>query len=45
MLRYDGTVSLAIMSHLPNYDWKEWLFDWTPKGFGCNLWIALSCAV
>jgi hypothetical protein len=33
LLCYDCTASLAIMSHLPNYDWKEWLFEPTPKGF------------
>ena len=33
MLCYDCTASLAIMNHLPNYDWKEWLFEPTPKGF------------
>jgi len=33
LLHYDSTVSQAIMSYLPRYDWKEWLFDKTPKGF------------
>jgi hypothetical protein len=33
LLQYDSTVSTAIMSNLPNYDWKEWMFDKTPKGF------------
>lgn len=33
MLHYRSTVSLAIMSYLPDYDWKEWMFDKTPKGF------------
>ncbi len=33
MLHYDSTVSLAIMRNFPNYDWKEWMFDKTPKGF------------
>jgi hypothetical protein len=33
LLHYRSTVSLAIMSYLPNYDWKEWMFDKTPKGF------------
>ena len=33
LISYDSTVSLAIMSYLPNYDWKQWMFDKTPKGF------------
>lgn len=33
MLHYDSTVSAAIMSYLPEYDWTEWRFDKTPKGF------------
>ena len=33
LIHYDSTVSAAIMSCLPNYDWKEWMFDRTPKGF------------
>ena len=33
LISYDSTVSLAIMSYLPHYDWKEWMFDKTPKGF------------
>jgi len=33
LLHYDSTVSAAIMSYLPEYDWKEWMFDKTPKGF------------
>jgi hypothetical protein len=33
LLHYDCTVSAAIMSYLPNYDWKPWMFDKTPKGF------------
>jgi hypothetical protein len=33
LLQYDSTVSAAIMSYLPDYDWKEWMFDKTPKGF------------
>jgi hypothetical protein len=33
LIHYDSTVSAAIMSYLPNYDWKEWMFDRTPKGF------------
>jgi hypothetical protein len=33
LLHYDSTVSTAIMSYLPNYDWKEWMFSRTPKGF------------
>ena len=33
LICYDSTVSAAIMSHLPNYDWKEWMFSKTPKGF------------
>ena len=33
LTHYDSTVSAAIMSYLPNYDWKEWMFDKTPKGF------------
>jgi hypothetical protein len=32
LIQYDSTVSAAIMSYLPNYDWKEWMFDRTPKG-------------
>lgn len=33
LLCYDSTISRAIMAYLPNYDWKEWLFDKTPQGF------------
>jgi hypothetical protein len=33
LLHYDSTVSAAIMSYLPDYDWKEWMFEKTPKGF------------
>ncbi len=33
LIHYDSTVSQAIMSYLPNYDWKPWMFDKTPKGF------------
>ena len=33
LLYYDSTISLAIMDYLPNYDWKEWMFDKTPKRF------------
>jgi len=33
LIHYDSTISLAIMRYLPNYDWKEWMFDKTPKGF------------
>jgi aromatic ring-cleaving dioxygenase len=33
LLCYNSTVSRAIMSYLPNYDWKEWLFDMTPARF------------
>jgi hypothetical protein len=33
LIHYDSTVSRAIMSYLPEYDWKEWMFDWIPKGF------------
>jgi hypothetical protein len=33
LINYDSTVSAAIMTYLPNYDWKEWMFDKTPKGF------------
>jgi hypothetical protein len=36
LLHYDSTVSAAIMRYLPEYDWKEWMFDKTPKGFWCN---------
>lgn len=33
LIHYDSTVSAAIKSYLPQYDWKEWMFDKTPKGF------------
>ena len=33
LLQYGDTVSDAIMSFLPNYHWKEWMFSRTPKGF------------
>jgi hypothetical protein len=33
LLHYGDTVSTAIMRYLPNYDWKEWMFSRTPKGF------------
>ncbi len=33
MLCYDSTVSAAVMDYLPDYDWKEWMFSKTPKGF------------
>jgi len=33
LLYYDSTVSAAVKSYLPDYDWKEWMFDKTPKGF------------
>jgi len=33
LLCYDSTVSAAIKAYLPDYDWKEWMFDKTPKGF------------
>lgn len=33
-LRYhQGQVPLAIMSNLPNYDWKPWMFRKAPKNF------------
>ena len=30
---YNNTVSAAVMAYKPRYDWKEWLFRVTPKGF------------
>ncbi len=33
LLCYDSMVSRAVMSHLPSYDWKEWLFERTPIRF------------
>lgn len=33
LLHYNSTVSAAIMKHLSDYDWKEWMFSKTPKGF------------
>ena len=33
VLYYDSTVSAAVMDYLPDYDWKEWMFSKTPKGF------------
>ena len=33
MLHYNCTISAAVMAHLPDYDWKEWLFRKIPKGF------------
>lgn len=33
LLHYDSTISAAIMAYRPDYDWKEWMFDKTPKGF------------
>lgn len=33
LIHYHSTVSAAVMSCLPEYDWKEWMFDKTPKGF------------
>jgi hypothetical protein len=36
LLHYDSTVSLAIMSNLPNYDWKPWMFDKTRRGSGTS---------
>lgn len=33
LLHYDSTVSAAAMDYMPRYDWKEWLFSRTPKGF------------
>jgi hypothetical protein len=33
LINYDSTVSDAVMSYLPEYDWKEWMFHKTPKGF------------
>lgn len=33
LLEYNSTISAAIMAYLPRYDWKEWLFSGTPKGF------------
>jgi hypothetical protein len=36
LLQYNCTVSAAIKSYLPEFDWKEWMFDKTPKGFWQN---------
>lgn len=33
LLHYHSTVSAAVMDYLPDYDWKEWMFGKTPKGF------------
>ncbi len=33
LLHYNCTISAAVMAHLPDYDWKEWLFRKIPKGF------------
>ncbi len=33
LLHYQSTISLAIMTYLPKYDWQEWRFGKTPKGF------------
>jgi hypothetical protein len=33
LLHYDSTVSAAIKAYLPDYDWKDWMFAKTPKGF------------
>ncbi|HXT58797.1 MAG TPA: hypothetical protein VN699_09175 [Pirellulales bacterium] len=33
LLEYNSTISAAIMAYAPRYDWKEWLFSGTPKGF------------
>ncbi len=30
---YNSTVSAAVMAYKPSYEWKEWLFSRTPKGF------------
>jgi len=32
LLEYHGFVS-AVMSYLPDYDWKEWMFNQAPSGF------------
>jgi len=33
LLEYSSTISAAIKAYLPRYDWQEWLFSGTPKGF------------
>ncbi len=33
LLHYNCTISAAVMAHLPDYEWKEWLFRKIPKGF------------
>ena len=33
LISYNSTVSAAVMAYKSSYDWKEWLFSKTPKGF------------
>lgn len=33
LLCYRSSVSLAVKAFLPQYDWKEWMFEYMPKGF------------
>lgn len=33
LLHYHSTVSAAVMDYRPDFDWQEWRFGKTPKGF------------
>ena len=33
LLHYHSSVSEAVMSHLPDFDWKEWMFASAPHAF------------
>jgi len=33
LLRYNSTISAAVMAHHPEYNWQEWKFRKIPKGF------------
>ncbi len=33
LLCYRSSVSAAVMSHFPNYNWKQWMFATAPNGF------------